>query len=227
MDLYCTSQLSQTEGIKALIYGQAGIGKTSLIPTCEAPIIISAEKGLESISNHQIPYFIVNSWADFINALHYLYSNQGQFKTIVVDSLSQISSMLFNEQKRVCLTRSGAPDTLAAYRVVGEMMREVIDLWFRQYLAQYHIVAFAKLDKTEDDTQKIMYAPLFVGKATGLEAVHAFDLVGAMRQKPDKSRYIMTESDGMWQAKHRSPYPIGGEHEPHIANLFNKIRGVQ
>ena len=226
MKVHCTSDLSTQEGIRALIYGRAGIGKTSLIPTCEKQIILSAEQGLQSISNHQIPYIIIQSWDDFINALRWLYNNQGQYKTIVIDSLSQIVEMLFEVKKATCLNAAGKQDKLRAYGETGEDTRKVFNEYFRIHLKDYDIVAFAKLSKERDDQERLLYAPLFVGTKIGLEAPHAFDVVGALRDNPDGSRYIMTESDGMWQAKARTPYQIGGTHEPNITNLFNKMRGI-
>lgn len=226
MKVHCTSELSAQEGIRALIYGRAGIGKTSLIPTCEKPIILSAEQGLQSISNHQIPYIIIQSWDDFVNALRWLYGNQGEHKTIVIDSLSQIVEMLFEVKKTTCLTKDGKKDGLRAYGETGEDTRKVFNEYFRVYLKSYDIVAFAKLSKEKDDQERLMYAPLFVGTKIGLEAPHAFDVVGALRDNPDGSRYIMTQSDGLWQAKARTPYDIGGMHEPNVSKLFNKIRGL-
>ena len=34
------------QAVKLLVYGQAGAGKTSLIPTLPTPVILSAEGGL-------------------------------------------------------------------------------------------------------------------------------------------------------------------------------------
>ena len=48
-------------GIKMLVYGAAGTGKTCLIPTLPSPVILSAEGGLLSISDHNIPFIEVKS----------------------------------------------------------------------------------------------------------------------------------------------------------------------
>lgn len=224
--IHCTSELSQKEGIKALVYGAAGVGKTTLVPTCEKPIILSAEKGLESISNEKIPYITINSFKDFKDALKVVKESEGKYKTIVIDSLTQVSEILFEEKRKTCVNKQGVPDTLAAYREVGEIMRDVINVWFKQYLAPFHIVAFAKLNKEKDDTEKMLFSPMFIGKATGLEAPHVFDCVCAMRKDGDK-RYLMTESDGLWQAKARTPHKIGAVHAPNIKKLFDKMRGVK
>ena len=43
------------DGVKLLVYGQAGAGKTSLIPTLPNPIVLSAEAGLLSIAGADVP----------------------------------------------------------------------------------------------------------------------------------------------------------------------------
>ena len=62
-----------THGIKLLIYGQAGSGKTSLAATCPGnPIIISAEAGLLSLKAFDIPATTVQSLDDVRQVYTYL-----------------------------------------------------------------------------------------------------------------------------------------------------------
>ena len=44
-----------SSGVKVLVYGQAGSGKTTLIRTAPAPLILSAEAGLLSLAGTDIP----------------------------------------------------------------------------------------------------------------------------------------------------------------------------
>tara|TARA_R110002012_G_scaffold157836_1_gene319110 strand:+ start:124 stop:291 length:168 start_codon:yes stop_codon:yes gene_type:complete len=48
INLQSTNTVS-ARNLKLLVYGQAGAGKTSLIPTLPKPVILSAEGGLLSI----------------------------------------------------------------------------------------------------------------------------------------------------------------------------------
>ncbi len=56
INLKTTKGLGADNGVKFLVYGQAGAGKTSLIPTLPNPIILSAEAGLLSIADASLPY---------------------------------------------------------------------------------------------------------------------------------------------------------------------------
>jgi hypothetical protein len=44
-----------------LVYGQAGAGKTSLIKTLPHPVVLSAEGGLLSIQDADLPYLEITS----------------------------------------------------------------------------------------------------------------------------------------------------------------------
>ena len=46
-------------GVKLLVYGAAGAGKTSLIRTLPTPIVLSAEGDLLSIQDADLPYIEV------------------------------------------------------------------------------------------------------------------------------------------------------------------------
>ena len=62
INLKTTSTLA-SNGAKLLVYGQAGAGKTTLAATLPAPIILSAEGGLLSIQDANLPYIEVTSMA--------------------------------------------------------------------------------------------------------------------------------------------------------------------
>ena len=44
------------QGLKVLVYGQAGCGKTTLSKTLPTPVVLSAEGGLLSLKDDNIPY---------------------------------------------------------------------------------------------------------------------------------------------------------------------------
>ena len=58
--------------IKMLAYGQAGSGKTSLIPTLPTPVILSAEGGLLSISDKEIPFLEISDMEALRDAYKWL-----------------------------------------------------------------------------------------------------------------------------------------------------------
>ena len=59
-----TQQAAQLHGIKCLVYGKSGAGKTKLAATAPAPIILSAESGILSLREFQIPMIQIKTVAD-------------------------------------------------------------------------------------------------------------------------------------------------------------------
>ena len=57
-----TNKLSAMDGVKVVVYGQSGVGKTSLATTAEAPLILSAEKGLLSVRRFAIPFIDISTY---------------------------------------------------------------------------------------------------------------------------------------------------------------------
>jgi len=47
-------------GVKLLVYGQAGAGKTTLIKTLPNPVVLSAEGGLLSIADADLPFIEIS-----------------------------------------------------------------------------------------------------------------------------------------------------------------------
>ena len=48
-------------GLKVLVYGQAGAGKTTLIKTLPKPLILSAEGGLLSLRKENLPFIEIKN----------------------------------------------------------------------------------------------------------------------------------------------------------------------
>ena len=55
MKIRRTTEIASS-GVKLLVYGQAGAGKTTLIRTLPTPLVLSAEGGLLSIQDADLPF---------------------------------------------------------------------------------------------------------------------------------------------------------------------------
>lgn len=189
-------------GVKLLVYGQAGAGKTTLIKTLPDPVIISAESGLLSLSGVDIPYITVTSLADLRDVMTWITSSEEakRFKSIALDSISEIAEVVLAEEK------TASKDGRAAYGNMGDKMRKIIRA-FRD-LPDRNVYFSAKMDKTQDDQGLIMYSPAMPGKTLTQDMPFFFDEVLALRIAKDKDgisqRALMCQSDGMWTAKDRS-----------------------
>lgn len=91
-----------TNGVKLLVYGQAGAGKTSLIPTLPNPIVLSAEGGLLSIRDANVPYIEVSSMSDIQEAYQWLTESEEakKFDSVALDSISEIGEVVLNFERK-------------------------------------------------------------------------------------------------------------------------------
>jgi ABC-type branched-subunit amino acid transport system ATPase component len=74
--LKSTGSLAEN-GVKLLVYGAAGAGKTTLIKTLPNVIVLSAEGGLLSIQDANLPYLEIGSMEDLREAFHLVQGKQG------------------------------------------------------------------------------------------------------------------------------------------------------
>lgn len=200
INLQSTSTV-KSSSIKMLVYGQAGSGKTSLIPTLPTPVILSAEGGLLSIAGSDIPYIAVNSMDELREAYTWLVGSDEAkaYDSVAIDSISEIAEVCLGKEKAI------AKDPRAAYGEMQTTMAEAIRS-FRDL--PKHILMTAKLEKAQDEMGRVLYSPSMPGNKTGQSLPYFFDLVLALRVEKDaegvSQRGLMCDSDGLWQAKDRS-----------------------
>ena len=210
-------------GVKLLVYGQAGAGKTSLIPTLPNPIVLSAEGGLLSIQDANLPYVEINSMETLMEAYSWLTeSPEGlAFDSIALDSISEIAEVVLNYE------RKQTKDPRQAYGAMQEQMADVIRS-FRD-ISGKNIYMSAKLEKSQDEMGKILYAPSMPGNKTGQSLPYFFDEVLALRVEKDTAgntqRALMCDSDGLWTAKDRSG-KLDQWEAPDLGLIIRKIGGV-
>lgn len=208
-------------GVKMLVYGQAGAGKTSLIKTLPNPIVLSAEGGLLSIQDADVPFIEITSMADLREAYDFLTQSEdaAQFSSVAIDSISEIAEVCLSHEKKI------AKDPRQAYGAMQENIAEIIRV-FRD-LPNRHVYMSAKLEKSQDEMGRILYAPSMPGNKSGQSLPYFFDEVLALRVEKDAEgiaqRALMCDSDGLWSAKDRSG-KLSAWEAPDLGEIINKIQ---
>jgi phage nucleotide-binding protein len=210
-------------GVKFLVYGAAGAGKTSLIKTLPNPIVLSAEAGLLSIQDADLPYIEITSLADLHEAYAWLTTTEeGQsYKSVALDSISEIAEVVLNFEKKA------TKDPRQAYGAMQDQMAEIIRA-FRDIPGR-HVYMSAKMEKSQDEHGRMMYAPTMPGNKAGQSLPYFFDELMALRVEKDADgvtqRALMCESDGLWQAKDRSGKLAAWE-APDLGAIIQKMGGT-
>jgi phage nucleotide-binding protein len=209
-------------GVKLLVYGQAGAGKTTLTATLPQPIVLSAEGGLLSIQDADLPFIEINSMATLMEAYKWLTESDEakDFKSVALDSISEIAEVVLNAEKKA------TKDPRQAYGAMQEQMADIIRA-FRD-LPNRHVYMSAKLEKTQDEMGRVLYAPSMPGNKTGQALPYFFDEVLALRVEKDAEgntqRALMCDSDGLWLAKDRSG-KLDTWEAPDLSAIIAKIGG--
>jgi phage nucleotide-binding protein len=211
-----------SNGVKILVYGHSGAGKTALSVSLPNPFIISAEGGLLSIADADINYAEVKSMDDVMEIYEWVTSSNEakQYESIALDSISEIGEVVLNHEKKI------NKDPRAAYGAMQEQLAEIIRA-FRDINGK-HVYFTAKCEKSADEQGRILYSPSMPGNKAGQSLPYFFDEVLALRVELDAEknpvRALMTSSDGLWQAKDRSGMLSAWEH-PDLGDIIKKIRG--
>jgi len=223
INLKTTASLA-SNGAKLLVYGQAGAGKTTLAATLPNPIILSAEGGLLSIQDANLPYIEVTSMATMMEAYSWLRDSHEakDYQSVALDSISEIAEVVLNAEKK------SNKDPRAAYGAMQEQMADIIRA-FRDLVGR-HVYMSAKLEKTQDEMGRVLYSPSMPGNKTGQALPYFFDEVLALRVEKDaegiSQRALMCDSDGLWLAKDRSG-KLGAWEPADLGQIIAKIGGAK
>jgi hypothetical protein len=233
-----TSREATTNGVKLLVYGEAGAGKTLLNATLPRPAIISAEAGLLSLAKknlervfgvghpyvQDIPVLQVTTWEQLVEAYMYFANPVNRARehvaSISLDSITEVAEVILSKLK------IGAKDPRQAY---GEMADRIIGMVknFRD-LAGYNIYVSSKMEYSKDEaTGGMKFQPMMPGRQTGPQLPYLFDEVyrlgiGAYNGK--KYRFLQTDGDLQYVAKDRSG-ALDQLEPPDLTHVFNKIIG--
>lgn len=233
-----SEEAAHVAGVKVLVYGGAGVGKTVLAATAPAPLVLSAESGLLSLRRknlerlfgannpnvcYNVPVISISTVDDLTDAYNWcIQSNEAkQFGTVCIDSLSEIGEVVLNNAKRQ------VKDPRQAYGELIEKMESVVRL-FRD-LPGKHVYMSAKMEPMKDETSGVVkYGPAMPGSKLGAKLPYFYDEVfrlGVNKTPQGESyRFLQTQPDLQYEAKDRSG-SLNQLEPPFLTDLFNKILG--
>jgi hypothetical protein len=219
-----TDKEGSSHGVKILVYGRAGMGKTTLCGTAPSPVIISAEAGLLSLRSKKIPVLLVTSIQDVWDAYTWCQTKAraAGIRTVCLDSISEIT------EKALTTAKKKKNDPRAAY---GDMATETIDLVkaFRD-LSGFHVVVTAKeTTKVDPITNVGRSEPTAPGQQVGPALPYLFDEVFHASTGQDNVgktyHYLRTRASFNADAKDRSGALDEIEY-PDLGNIITKIMGT-
>lgn len=202
MRLTTTREAAHLQGLKVLVYGGAGVGKTTLCATVPNPVVISAEAGLLSLRGHELAVIEVGTLEDVHDAYRFLSSSEEakHFEWVCMDSISEIAEVVLSRERKAAKDPRQAYGAL--YEHMGDLLRAFRDLPRSVYMS-------AKAERNKDEISGAMlFSPSLPGQKLGQSIAYLFDEVFALRVEKDAdgnpSRWLQTGADFQYTAKDRS-----------------------
>jgi hypothetical protein len=212
-------------GVKMMVYGASGVGKTVLTTTCPNPIIISAEKGLLSLSDFDYPYIEVKT-LDSMDAA-YKYCRTSEYTTIIIDSISEIATAILAGHKRelIAESKTGKIDARQAYGKLAESVGNLIRN-FRDIDGK-HVLFIAKERRmVDEDANTFWFEAYLPGQVLPFDTPFLVDEVFSMQIDRKGERFLQTQPDRKRTCKDRSG-KLDISEKPHIGRIIDKITGSQ
>ena len=187
------SELVVKPTLAMLVYGQPGIGKTSLACSAPEPVLFDCDGGVTRINGaHMVPTLQVEKWEDIDEALKEIEGGK-EFKTIVIDTCGKLLSFMEDyikrtDTKRTMSDRSGGL-TLKGYGARKQMFIAFIN---RVRLTGRSLVFVAHEQEQKRGDETVLRPE--VGGSSVNDLIKELDLVGYMEASGDGVSMVRTIS---------------------------------
>jgi len=212
-----------SKNLKALIYGNSGVGKTYLAGSVENAVVLDLEKGSASVKNKNIDVIPVANAKEFKEILEWIKIQP--YETIVIDSLTRYSEMLF-----VALSKL-YPDKRDSMKLWGDF-----DLVSRQRLEDIlsinKNIIITMLEENIVDGGTLKKYPMYKANKFKSMIPSYFDLVSHIVIDEEGNRVIINEPTNDAVGKNRLiefgiPNVIKSTEKLYsMQEIINKIKGV-
>jgi len=248
-------RMRQQRYVKGALFGEHGIGKTSLLKTLnpETTLFLDLEGGDLAVQDVPVDQITISTWDEARNMAclvtgpnaskrpEQVYSQAhydtiekdidiNKYQTIFWDSISVASRLCWQwatGQPDAFSDKTGKPDNRGTYGLVG---RELVQ-WLTQIQhANHDIWVVGGLDRKEDDYGRTIWIPQIEGSKAANELPGIFDeiitMVAMKNEEGNLYRAFVTNKVNPWG------YPAKDRsgkleliEEPHLGKLMHKIKG--
>jgi len=231
-DLKPASSLARRYGVKSVIFGGPGSGKTPLVNTAPNPVLLVTEPGMLSMRNSNVPCRLADSYSLIVDFLTWFFKSAEakKFDTLAIDSITNVAEIILTEQ--LAAVKHG----MKAYGIMSEKVMQICNSLF--YMPEKHIVLIAKQGFVENGKTTIIQGgeisyepimqkrPFFPGKDLNVKIPHLFDNVmhlgeASVPGQPKPVRVLRTKEITEIFARERSGL-LADLEPPDLSAIFQK-----
>ncbi len=167
-DLRPAKDFANQFGVKCVVYGPPGSGKTPLLNTAPRPLLLACEPGLLSMRNSTVPTYQGFDVASIDGFFKWFFNSEEtkNFDTIAIDSISQMADIYL--QQALKENKHG----LKAYGEMATLTMNVLRQLY--YTRNKHTYLIAK-EAANDDNGIKYRKPYMPGQQLPVELPHLFD----------------------------------------------------
>ena len=215
------SELAYNSTIKALVYGQPGLGKSTLALSTPNPVLFDFDGGIQRVNGaFQCPTLQVQNWNEVLQALQELETQSNDFMTIVIDTagkmLDYMSTYIIQQDNRL-----GKRDGSLTLQGFGARKIMFINFLKQVSMMGKHVI-FVAHEREEKDGDIRIVRPEIGGSSAG-DLIKELDLVGYMQAIGNKRTISWTPQEKFY-AKNTCNLPPMQE-IPVIIDAQGKIIG--
>lgn len=177
------NEIKISSSVKVMIYGQAGMGKTTLALSAPKPVLFDFDNGVNRInSNHlteEVGIVQFNNWNEVRQLLDTQFAELKPFESIVVDTIGKMMDAIIKQR---C---NGGQPRLNDWGYINNEFK-----WFTERVTQLgkHVIFVAHRD-TRTDGEKTVFVPALREKSYNT-IVTDLDLLGYVVMKNENGRQV-------------------------------------
>ena len=206
------------DGVKCVVFGFAGTGKTRLCASAPTPLIISAERGLLSLTDKACDYINVSNLKQWDEVYKFVKSSKEaeKYETICLDSLSEIAEVLITEL---------LPNYKNAKQAYGQLAISMMPMLrkFRDLPGKHTLFTCKAITIKDEDTEAVTIEVMMPGKVLPSQIPYMVDELFYLKSDRKGNPILQTRPDRTTYCKDRSGALAANILNPDMTEIINSI----